>query len=107
MKKSNDFAVHSIGIGSSFDEDLIKNAGIIGKGSFSFCKDISGLNQVIVSTLNTICTPFVTNFEIRSPLDELNLYKINNKNINIKENSIYKFNYIIDKKLEEKNKIFG
>ena len=101
-KKSNDFAVHSIGIGSSFDEDLIKNAGIIGKGSFSFCKDISGLNQVIVSTLNTICTPFVTNFEIRSPLDELNLYKINNKNINIKENSIYKFNYIIDKKLEEK-----
>ena len=101
-KNSNDFVIHSFGIGSSFDEDLIKNAGIIGKGSYSFCKEISGLNQVIVSTLNNICTPFVTNFELKSPLDDLNLYKINDKNINIKENIIYKFNYIINKKLEEK-----
>ena len=101
-KNSNEFTVHAFGIGSSFDQDLIKNAGIIGKGSYSFCKEISGLNQVIVSTLNNICTPFVTNFEIKSPLDELNLYQLNSKNINIKENTIYKFDYIINKKLENK-----
>ena len=101
-KNSNDFVIHSFGMGNSFDEDLIKNAGIIGKGSYSFCKEISGLNQVIISTLNNICTSFVTNFELKSLLDDLNLYKINDRSINIKENNIYKFNYIINKKLEEK-----
>ena len=101
-KNSNDFVIHSFGMGNSFDEDLIKNAGIIGKGSYSFCKEISGLNQVIISTLNNICTPFVANFELKSLLDDLNLYKINDRSINIKENNIYKFNYIINKKLEEK-----
>ena len=77
--------IHSFGMGNSFDEDLIKNAGIIGKGSYSFCKEISGLNQVIISTLNNIYTPFVTNFELKSLLDDLNLYKINDRSINIKK----------------------
>ena len=101
-KNSNKFIVHAFGIGNSFDKDLIKNAGIIGKGSYSFCKEINGLNKIIVSTLNNICTPSITNFEIKSPLDELNLYKIADNNITIKENTIYKYYYIINKKLENK-----
>ena len=101
-KNCNEFTIHAFGIGSYFDKDLIKNAGIIGKGSYSFCKEISGLNQVIVSTLNNICTPSINNFEIKSPLDELNLYEINDNNLIIKENTIYKYYYIINKKLENK-----
>ena len=101
-KNSNKFIVHAFGIGNSFDKDLIKNAGIIGKGSYSFCKEINGLNKIIVSTLNNICTPSITNFEIKSPLDELNLYKIADNNITINENTIYKYYYIINKKLENK-----
>ena len=101
-KNSNKFIVHAFGIGNSFDKDLIKNAGIIGKGSYSFCKEINGLNKIIVSTLNNICTPSISNFEIKSPLDELNLYKIADNNITINENTIYKYYYIINKKLENK-----
>ena len=101
-KNSNKFTIHAFGIGNSFDKDLIKNAGIIGKGSYSFCKDISGLNKIIVSTLNNICTPFIANLELKSPLDKLNLYKINVNNISIREGLIYKYYYIINKKLENK-----
>ena len=36
-KNSNEFSVYSFGIGNSFDKDLIKNAGIVGKGNYSFC----------------------------------------------------------------------
>ena len=32
-KNNNKFSIYSIGIGNDFDEDLIKNAGIIGKGN--------------------------------------------------------------------------
>jgi hypothetical protein len=57
-KNSNEFSVFSFGIGNDFDKDLIKNAGVLGKGNYSFCRDINELNQVIVSNLNNICVPF-------------------------------------------------
>ena len=101
-KNSNKFSIHSFGIGKSFNKHFIKSAGIIGKGSYSFCNEISKLNIKIVSTLNSICIPYLANLEIKSPLDELNLYKINVNNINIKESAIYKYYYIINKKLENK-----
>jgi len=41
IEKNNfKFFLHSIGIGDDFDEDLIKNAAILGKGNFNFCKDL-------------------------------------------------------------------
>jgi uncharacterized protein YegL len=51
-KNSNKFTVYSIGIGNSFDEDLIKNAGVIGKGNYNFCKDLNNLNSIIASEIN-------------------------------------------------------
>ena len=39
-KNSSKYSIYSIGIGNYFDEDLIKSAGIIGKGGYNFCKDI-------------------------------------------------------------------
>ena len=39
-KNSSKFSIFSIGIGNSFDKDLIKNAGIISKGGFNFCYNL-------------------------------------------------------------------
>ena len=46
-KNSSKFSIFSIGIGNSFDKDLIKNAGIIGKGGFNFCYNLEELNSII------------------------------------------------------------
>ena len=51
-KNSNKYSVYSIGIGNDFDEDLIKNAGILGKGNYNFCKNINGLNEIIATELS-------------------------------------------------------
>ena len=63
-KNNNEYSVYSFGMGNSFDEDLIKNAGVIGKGSYSFCRDIKGLSQVIVKTLNNICVSHTMKFKM-------------------------------------------
>ena len=99
---SNQFSVYSFGIGNDFDEDLIKNAGIVGKGNYSFCKNIEGLNQIIVSNLNDICTSFINNFEINSNLDSINLYNTRNKDTVMKQNKIYRFGYITNEKISQK-----
>ena len=99
---SNEFSVYSIGIGNDFDKDLIKNAGIVGKGNYSFCKNIDGLNQVIVSNLNNICTSSIYNLEIKSNLDNINLYNTNNIDKVMKKNKVYRIGYITKEKLPEK-----
>jgi uncharacterized protein YegL len=101
-KNSNEFSVYSFGIGNDFDEDLIKNAGIVGKGNYSFCKDIKGLNQIIVSNLNDICTSFINNFDINSNLDSINLYNTRNIDRVMKQNKIYRFDYITKEKISKK-----
>ena len=100
---NNEYSVYSFGIGNSFDEDLIKNAGVIGKGSYSFCRDIKGLNQVIASTLNNICGSYTCDLKIDSSLDKLNLYKLNGTQKIVLQNKINRYYYIIEKeKLENK-----
>ena len=104
-KNSNEFSVFSFGIGNDFDEDLIKNAGVLGKGNYSFCKDINELNQVIVSNLNNICVPYFHDLKISSSLDENNLYKLNDATTTIiKGNRIYHFGYLNACSEEETNK---
>ena len=99
---NNEFSVYSFGIGNDFDEDLIKNAGIVGKGNYSFCKNIEGLNQIIVSNLNDICTSFVNNFEINSSLDSINLYNETKIGRVMKQNKVYRFGYITKEKISQK-----
>ena len=104
-KNSDKFSIYSIGIGDDFDKDLIKNAGIIGKGKYNFCSDIEGLNEIIATEVFYACSPYITNFNFKSNLDEKNLYEMNNvKNIIIKKGKVYYFNYIIEKN-EENDKI--
>lgn len=105
-KNSNDFTLYSIGIGNSFDEDLIKNAGILGKGDYSFCNNIDGLNKVIVANLTSICVPYINNFKVSSSIDEDNIYDINEIQKVMKDNKIYKFGYILKDKSDKKKMEF-
>jgi len=105
IEKNNDkFSIYSIGIGNSFDQDLIKNAGIIGKGNYNFCQDIKGLNKIIATEISMATSPFISNFNIKTPFDEINLYKINNNSNNIKRNQIKNFNFIINDETDLENK---
>ena len=96
------FAIYSIGIGNYFDEHLIKNAGIIGKGNYNFCKELKKLNSIIVSEINKCCSPFVTDIKLNCNLDNKNT--INNIIPNIKRNNeIINLYYIInDNNIENK-----
>ena len=105
-ENSNVFRIYSIGIGSDFDDDLIKNAGALGKGNYNFCNDIKDLNKVIVNEIKNSSKPFYY-FEFKTNLDENNLYKLNEKLSIIRENQLVNLKYIIkeEKEKEEKNDI--
>ena len=92
------YSIYSIGIGKFFDRDLIKNAGIIGKGNYNFCENIKGLNEVIATEVFKACNPYVSGFSIKTNLDDKNLYRIDKtNNLIFRKNKIMDFNYIIEK----------
>ena len=94
-KNTNKYSIYSIGIGDNFDQDLIKNAGIIGKGNYNFCKDIETLNKIIANEINNATSPFISNFEINTPFHKDNLYNNNYKNSIIKKNKILNVGYVL------------
>ena len=102
---NSNFQIYSIGIGNSFDKDLIENAGIIGKGNYDFCQNLVDLNKIIVSDINRIVNQaYISQITIISSLDKnkiLNKAKINC----LKEKEIMKLNFICDKKEINSNKI--
>ena len=74
-KNSNKYTVYSIGIGNSFDTDLIKNAGIIGKGNYNFCRDLNNLNSIIASEINKATSNYISNLKINTNLNDKNIIK--------------------------------
>ena len=104
-ENSNEFFVHSIGIGKFFDEDLIKNTVILGKGNYDFCYDIKDLNEIIVKGIKNCSSPFLHDFEFNSNLNEKKLYELNNKISILKENQIVNIKYIIKNEIEFDKKI--
>ena len=103
-ENSDDFFVYSIGIGDEFDKDLIKNAGVLGKGNYNFCADIKDLKEIIVNEIKNCSKPSKHDFEFKTNLDENNLYKMNNKINVLRENQIVNIKYIVENKGEiEKN----
>jgi hypothetical protein len=103
-KNNSKFSIFSFGIGSDFDKDLIKNAGIIGKGNYNFCTDIEGLNEVIANEVNNASSPYISDFNIISSLDKENLYKTNSPIKILKKNKVNNYSYIIENKEETDNK---
>ena len=96
-KNSSKYYIYSIGIGNNYDKDLIKNAGIIGKGGFNFCKDLEQINKIIVNEINKSISSFYSNINIKTSLDAKNL--VNNSIPNImRDNENINLNFIIDNK---------
>ena len=100
-ENSDEFFVYSIGIGSYFDKDLIKNAGILGKGNYEFCSDIKELNEIIVKEIKNSTNPFYSDFEFSSNLDDKNLYQLKEKISILKENQMINIKYITQDKKEK------
>ena len=103
-KNSSKFTVYSIGIGEDFDEDLIKNAGILGKGNYNYCKNLDNLNSIIASEINKATSPYISNLKINTNLDNENIIKNNVYQNIIRDNEIVNLYYIIEKN-KNKDKI--
>ena len=105
-ENSNNFFIYSIGIGNSFDKDLIKNAGNLGKGNYDFCSDIKNLNQIIVKNIKNSSQNFSYDFEFNSNLnDKNNLYKLKENKLVLRNNKIINIKYIIKDNKENNEKI--
>ena len=105
-ENSNNFFIYSIGIGNSFDKDLIKNAGNLGKGNYDFCSDIKNLNQIIVKNIKNSSQNFAYDFEFNSNLnDKNNLYKLIENKLVLRNNKIINIKYIIKDNKENNEKI--
>ena len=103
FKNSSKYYIYSIGIGNDYDKDLIKNAGIIGKGGYNFCKDLEQINKIIVNEINKSISSFSSNINIKTSLDAKNLVNNSIPNI-IRDNENINLNFIINNK-EINNKI--
>jgi len=95
-KYSSKFSIYSIGIGNSFDKDLIKNAGIIGKGGFNFCPNLEGLNGIIIKEINKAIISYILDFKMNCSLDNSNKYKISDIPETIRNNEIINVGYITE-----------
>ena len=96
------FTIYSIGIGKYFDENLIKNAGIIGKGNYNFCNELDKLNSIIASEINKCCNPFISDINLNCNLDNKNLINNNIANI-IRDNELINLYYITNDNNIENN----
>ena len=94
---SSKYTVYSIGIGNDFDEDLIKNAGILGKGNYNFCKNLDNLNSIIASEIYKATSPYISNIICNSNLNNYNLIKNNFVPNILRNNGIINLYYIIEK----------
>ena len=103
IEQNNDkFHIYSIGIGDYFNKDLIKNAGIIGKGSYNFCKNIDNLSEVIATEVSNASNLYISNLNIHSDFDKLNIYKYKSEIDIVRNNQINNFCYIIENNQEDK-----
>ena len=98
MKSNSKFRIFSFGLGDKFDEDLIKNSGLLGRGGYNYCKDISVLNSVVAKSINNVNNPFVSEFKLNCQFDNENLIKKTETPDLINNNDIINFHYIIPRK---------
>jgi hypothetical protein len=102
-QNSSKFILNTIGIGNDFDEDLIKNAAILGKGNYNFCKELDNLNNIIASEINKATSSYVTNIQIKSNIDDKNIIGKNIIPNILRDNSIINLYYILDKIIDKIN----
>ena len=59
-KNNSDYYLYSIGIGNNYDLELIKSAGLLGKGSYYFCDNICNLNYTISNLMKEALINFIS-----------------------------------------------
>ena len=98
-KNNSIYSIYSIGIGNDFDEDLIKNAGIIGKGNYNFCRELDGLNSIISMEISKATSSFISDFIMKNTLqnEKIELNEETNSSKIIRNNQIINSAYIIDR----------
>ena len=101
-KNNSKFTLHSIGIGDDFDEGLIKNSALLGRGNYNFCKNLENLNNIIASEINKATSSYVSNIHIKSELDDKNKIKNSLPNI-LRNNSLINLYYILDNNIDTIN----
>jgi len=104
-KNNNKYFVYSIGIGNCFDADLIKNAGIMGKGNYNYCRDLNNLNSIIASEINKATSNYISNLKINTNLNDKNIIKNNSIPNILRSNNIVNLYYITEKKDDDSQKI--
>ena len=104
--KSNNskFRIFSIGIGNYFDKDLIKRSGLLGRGGYNYCKEMSELNSVVAKEINNVNNPWVSEFKLNCDLDNENIIKKTKVPDLVENNDIINFHYIIPRKNIDKMK---
>ena len=106
QKHSQKFNIFSIGIGEDANKDFIEKAGSLGKGGFNFCSKIEQLRNIIVNEINKAIIPYISNFNIKSSLDDnylIKYYKIPEK---FRKNKLIKIGYIVEEdKIKTNDKI--
>jgi len=85
------------------DKDLIKNAGIMGKGGFNFCPNLDGLNEIIVNEINKAISSYILDFKMNCSLDNISKYKIIDIPEAIRYNEIINVGYIAENKYKKIN----
>ena len=102
---SNRFRVHSLGLGDSFDKDLIEKSGQIGKGSYTFVENYEKINSAVIDTLNKSLRPYLIdiqfNFLNNINNNEKSIIKCKPINNYTYQNEIINYSFILD----ENNKI--
>jgi hypothetical protein len=97
---SNKFRVHALGIGSSFDKDLIEKSGKLGKGSSTFVKDVEKINTAVIDTLNKCLRPYISNvqFNFQNYIDNTknSIIHCNPLNNFTYQNEITNYSFILD-----------
>ena len=105
-ENSDKYSIYSIGVGNNFDKDLIKNAGILGKGIYNYCPELNNLTSIISKNIKNFVSSSDNNiidikdFNLTSSLDEkFNLQKDEiPKNFN--ENTKININYLTNDNIQ-------
>ena len=103
-KNNNRFSIYSIGLGNKFDKDLIKKAGIMGKGNSYFCSDVKNLTLIISKSINDFVNSCynnlsnIQNFKLTCSLQDKDILQNDEIPKQIDENTKICYNYLIKDK---------
>ena len=61
--------IFTLGIGSSFDEELVKGIAEYGNGKYTFVKDINTVTEDVIYLLEKSLSEYVEIFDIEYPKD--------------------------------------